>query len=85
MKYLQDPVRRTFAGMVGTLDESVGEIIAALQDKGVYDNTIVVFMSDNGGKTKSILYPEMYIGSNNSPLRGEKGSLYEGATRVVGL
>ncbi len=72
-----------YAAMTKSLDDSVGRVLAYLQERGLEQNTIVVFASDNGG----------YIGvdkksgqtipvTNNAPLRSGKGSLYEGGIRV---
>jgi arylsulfatase A-like enzyme len=72
-----------YAAMVKSLDENVGRVLDHLQARGMMDNTIVLFTSDNGG----------YIGidrksgfaapcTNNFPLRSGKGSLYEGGIRV---
>ena len=68
-----------YAAMVRSLDDSVGRILAKLDQSGLADRTVVVFTSDNGG----------YIGkfkgetvTNNHPLRSSKGSLYEGGIRV---
>ncbi|MCP5523772.1 MAG: sulfatase-like hydrolase/transferase [Verrucomicrobiales bacterium] len=72
---IQNPRRRTYAAMVSILDDGVGEILSALEAGGVRDNTIVCFLSDNGGPTQS-------NGSNNDPLRGAKGSVFEGGIRV---
>ena len=41
--------RKTFAGMVASLDESVGNITKALKRNGLYDNSVIVFTTDNGG------------------------------------
>lgn len=76
----QNPV---YAAMVKSLDESVGRVLAKLKARGLDQNTIVIFASDNGG----------YIGidrksgqtvpaTNNAPLRSGKGSCYEGGIRV---
>ncbi|HEY6169349.1 MAG TPA: sulfatase [Verrucomicrobiae bacterium] len=76
----QNPV---YAAMVKSLDESVGCVLAHLKQRGLEQNTIVIFTSDNGG----------YIGvdrkagqtvpvTSNTPLRSGKGSLYEGGIRV---
>ena len=65
--------RADFAAMVEALDESIGKVLAALDDAGVADNTIVVFSSDNGGHGAI---------TNMDPLRGSKGMLYEGGIRV---
>ena len=72
-----------YAAMAKSLDDSVGRVLAHLQERGLDQNTVVVFASDNGG----------YIGvdrqagqtvhvTDNSPLRSGKGSLYEGGVRV---
>jgi arylsulfatase A len=68
-----DPDRAVYAGMVETLDHLVGRVMQALDDAGVAENTLVVFMSDNGG------HPEL---SANGPLRGSKWNVYEGGLRV---
>lgn len=70
-----------YAAMVRSLDESVGRVLARLEARGLANNTLVVFTSDNGG----------YIGvdsrtgrrvTSNAPLRSGKASLYEGGLRV---
>lgn len=86
-------VPRHYAACVMHLDDSVGRILAALKAKGVRDNTLIVFTSDNGGSTaenNDLKYPDdncpngRLVG-NNKPLRGQKGSVYEGGTRVPTL
>ena len=66
-----DP-KRAYREMIQAVDKGVGEIVAALDKKGIADNTLVMFFSDNGG-TKS---------GSNGPLRGHKGSVWEGGHRV---
>ncbi len=73
--HIDDIHRRIFAGMVTHLDDSIGTVIAQLQQSGVDENTLVVFLSDNGGPTKELT-------SRNDPLRGGKGELFEGGIRV---
>ena len=73
--HIEDIHRRIFAGMLTHLDDSVGAVIAKLQESGVEENTLVVFLSDNGGPTKELT-------SRNDPLRGGKGELFEGGIRV---
>ena len=64
--------RETYTEMVERMDEGIGKILRVLQDKKVTDNTLVVFMSDNGANNKG----------NNSPYSGYKGNLFEGGIRV---
>lgn len=73
--HIGDIQRRIFAAMLSHLDDSVGRVIAQLRESGVEENTLVVFLSDNGGPTKELT-------SSNAPLRGGKGELWEGGIRV---
>jgi arylsulfatase A-like enzyme len=68
--------RRIYAGMLAAMDEGVGKILAALDEKKIRDNTLIVFCSDNGG-----FNPDRV--TDNKPLRNGKGSLYEGGVRVA--
>jgi len=68
-------VRRIYAGMVAAMDEAVGQVVAALKEKGILDNTLIIFSSDNGGPNPGKV-------TDNGPLRGGKGSIYEGGVRV---
>ena len=63
--------RKQLAGMLAAVDESIGQIVAALEKAGLRDNTLIVFSSDNGGPQPG----------TNTPLRGFKGSTYEGGVR----
>lgn len=67
--------RRTYAGMVAAMDEAIGQIVDALDEKGLRENTLIVFSSDNGGVNPGVI-------SSNGPLRGQKSQLYEGGIRV---
>jgi arylsulfatase A-like enzyme len=66
----------TYAAMIEHLDENVGKILDALEAKGIADNTIVIFTSDNGGLSTSEGSPTC-----NAPLSEGKGWMYEGGTR----
>ena len=66
-----------FAGMVQSVDESVGRVMAKLEEMGVADNTVVIFMSDNGGLSTV----PREAPTSNLPLRAGKGWLYEGGIR----
>ncbi len=61
-----------YAAMVASVDESVGRVLAKLDELGLSDNTVVIFYSDNGGYGPA---------TSMAPLRGSKGMLYEGGIR----
>ncbi|MCS3556241.1 MULTISPECIES: sulfatase [unclassified Sphingobacterium] len=83
-KYLEmglDSTEAAYSSLVEGYDKSIGDIVKFLKDQGVYDNTVIVFISDNGGLS---LQP-MRTGpshTQNLPLKAGKGSLYEGGIRV---
>lgn len=87
---IEGEVPRHYAASVMHLDDSVGRILNALEEKGVRKNTLFVFTSDNGGSTvenNGQPYPDDNcpngkLTGNNLPFRGGKGSIYEGGTRV---
>lgn len=66
--------RQKLAAMTYSLDRSIGRIIKELKTHGIYDNTIIFFLSDNGGAYNNQ--------SSNIPLKGFKGNKYEGGLRV---
>lgn len=68
-------LRQTIAGMLSAVDEAIGQITAALAEKGLRENTLIIFSSDNGG-------PGPGSATMNTPLRAGKGTLYEGGIRV---
>ena len=73
--HLPDIHRRIFAAMLANVDDSIGAIMNALKQLNLYENTLVVFLSDNGGPTKELT-------SSNHPLKGGKGNYYEGGIRI---
>ena len=93
-----DEHRHIYAAMITDLDTQVGRIVDALKEKGMLDNTLIIFSSDNGGATSALFAtgarsPEEREESggvgleekppaSNGNLRGGKGSLYEGGVRV---
>lgn len=72
--------RRTYAAMVSAMDDAVGNVLAALQAAGVRDNTLIFFLSDNGGPSGGISTTHNF--SSNLPLRAYKATLFEGGIRV---
>jgi len=85
---IADPTRRVYAGMVACLDDEIGHVIDALDKKGLRDNTLIIFHSDNGG-TRDAMFAgvmadmsKVKIPCDNGHYRGGKGTLFEGATRV---
>lgn len=85
---IEEPTRRTYAAMVTCLDDEIGRVVAALDKKGIRENTLIVFHSDNGG-TKNAMFAgvmadvsKIKIPCDNGPYRDGKASLFEGGTRV---
>ncbi len=76
------PNRRRFAAMVTCLDDAVGTILKALDRRGMRNDTLVIFTSDNGGPSRLPGRRGARGAADNSPLRGRKGNLYEGGVRV---
>ncbi|MEM8734338.1 MAG: sulfatase-like hydrolase/transferase [Planctomycetota bacterium] len=72
---IDDLHRRIFAAMLTDLDRGVGKIVDTLDSLNLRENTLIVFLSDNGGPTRELT-------SSNAPLRDGKGSMYEGGLRI---
>ncbi|XP_065187646.1 arylsulfatase J-like [Sycon ciliatum] len=69
--------RRAVSAMATAMDDAVGNIVKALKKRGIWDDTLVVFTSDNGAQVR--------YGGSNYPLRGNKGTVWEGGTRSPGF
>ncbi|WP_245334992.1 arylsulfatase B [Bradyrhizobium mercantei] len=87
-RHIEDPTRRTYAAMITCMDDEIGKLVAALERKKMRENTLIVFMSDNGGNQTALLagdsdVSKLKLPADNGPYRGGKGMLYEGGTRVV--
>ncbi|HEY8991952.1 MAG TPA: arylsulfatase [Luteolibacter sp.] len=88
-KDIQDPTRRIYAGMISCLDDEIGKVVAALDEKGLRGNTLIVFHSDNGGTRNKMFSGQMSdmskvtLPCDNGPHRGGKGELFEGGCRVA--
>ena len=74
-KHIDIEKRQTYAAMVSSMDDGIGLILDKLEQKNIFENTIVFFFSDNGGV-------EWYNFSDNGPLRGIKGDFFVGGIRV---
>ncbi|MGE0715592.1 MAG: arylsulfatase [Alphaproteobacteria bacterium] len=87
--HIADPLRRVYAAMVTCMDDQIGKVVAALEEREMRDNTLIIFHSDNGGTRSKMFVGEGAVAGDlppqNTPYREGKGSLYEGGTRVVAL
>lgn len=72
---INDPLRRNFAAMHSAMDDNIGRVLESLRKHKLEQNTLIVFLSDNGG-------PTQVNGSRNTPLRGFKAQTWEGGVRV---
>jgi arylsulfatase A-like enzyme len=66
--------RAGLVALIEQLDDGIGQVIKSLKESGAYENTVIVFLSDNGG--------QLSVGANNGKVRDGKGSVYEGGIRV---
>jgi arylsulfatase A-like enzyme len=76
--HVADKNRRTYAAMVHAMDAAIGDVLTTLRETGQEENTLVFFLSDNGGPLVQTIGPF----TDNAPLRGHKGQVYEGGIRV---
>lgn len=93
---IEEPTRRTYAAMITSLDDQVGRIVDALDKRGLRENTLIIFSSDNGGPRSAVVASGAHsreeraasgvkqesLPARNGELRGGKGSLYDGGVRV---
>lgn len=70
-----DPKKQATLAMTESLDENIGKLMSYLKKSGQYDNTLVIFLNDNGGQCDT-------NHANNAPYNGMKGTLFEGGVRV---
>ncbi|XP_041375693.1 arylsulfatase B-like [Gigantopelta aegis] len=79
--HIENKKRRVYAAMVSALDDGVGQVVQALRERGMLENSIIVFTTDNGGPANG------FDGNaaSNYPLRGLKATLWEGGVRGVGF
>lgn len=75
--YIKEPKRRIYADIIVRLDESVGEVVNTLNEENILNDTVIIFMSDNGAMTTG--YYENF--GSNWPFRGLKSTLYEGGVK----
>jgi len=88
--HIADPGDRLRAACASHMDDAIGQVLAALDHKGLCDRTLVIFLSDNGahapGRNNDPQYPGEHpsdkVGNDNRPLRGHKSGVYEGGIRT---
>lgn len=72
---IENPKRKEFAAVLSAFDDAVGQVLAAIKRHDLEENTLIIFLADNGGPTQQTT-------SNNLPLRGFKATTLEGGVRV---
>lgn len=80
--HIKDKKRRVYAAMVDVMDRGIGTVIQSLKDNGIYENTLIFFLSDNGGPQSKGGSTKGWNGSDNKPFRGGKGNMYDGGVHV---
>ncbi|XP_067013842.2 arylsulfatase B [Anabrus simplex] len=80
-RHISHPKRQLYAGIVKALDDSVGKVVKALRDADMLNDSIIIFLSDNGGMP----VPDAFLANTGSnwPLRGTRGTVFEGGVRSV--
>jgi len=74
--------RRVYAAMVDEMDRGIGEVLGALEKNGLRENTLIFFLSDNGGPHNRSDSPGWWNGSSNAPFRAGKDYMYDGGVHV---
>ncbi|OLP57399.1 sulfatase [Rhizobium rhizosphaerae] len=86
---IADPQRRAYAAMMSVVDDGVGALVETLAKRGMREDTIIIFQSDNGGVRSAMFAGESKVTgelpAQNGPYRDGKGTLYEGGTRVAAV
>jgi arylsulfatase A-like enzyme len=84
---IADPNRRAYAAMISEMDDQIGAVLGAIEAKGMAEDTLVIFHSDNGGVRTAAFAGQIDLSgdlpASNGAFRGGKGELYEGGTRAV--
>ncbi|NVK23906.1 MAG: sulfatase-like hydrolase/transferase [Gammaproteobacteria bacterium] len=79
--HIKNPKRQIYAAMVDEMDQGIGMVVDALKQHGKYDNTLIFFLSDNGGLYPDSWWPQ-FDWADNSPYRHGKVALLEGGVKV---
>lgn len=77
-----DPKEAAYAALIEGMDKSLGDIMDWLETKQIQDNTIILFLSDNGGFATDSKWRSGELYTQNAPLKSGKGSVYEGGIRI---
>jgi arylsulfatase A len=81
--YLKHPLPHAgYAGMVSQMDDGVGQVMKLIKDLGLDDDTLIIFTSDNGPTFARLGGADSDYFESSGPLRGRKGSVYDGGIRV---
>jgi arylsulfatase A-like enzyme len=72
---IKDPKRRAFAKLLSSMDDAVGSVLTKVREEGLEEDTLIIFLSDNGG-------PTIGTTSKNYPFKGFKSQVFEGGIRI---